>query len=175
MVRKALFLATVMLLIMTACSGESETKTSKAKDTYTPKEAAKDGHVVVHHLSNSLKEVLNGAVKNKNLAKLFAFVNDVKAGKKSKLKVTIFNKDGSYETNSLSFDGKKLHYDNNYKGYKDAPSGKYECTSYSLVRAQGIFQLGPCKKSGEAKEKKYFMLAVIGTVQGFREAEAKAQ
>ncbi|CEG27752.1 hypothetical protein [Bacillus sp. B-jedd] len=135
------FIITVIAVVLglLGCSIETE-KEFKGKKL-TEKEALKREEVVVYHKSNDFNQIVSGEMEYKNFTKLLYFVNDVQAGKKGALTITIVNKNGDTEaTNSLKSDGEKVEFVNEYEGYH-SPKGKFTC-EILLISHEGPFTQG---------------------------------
>jgi len=156
------------LFLLGACS-DSTKAPKNTKDKYSVTQAAKDGNVVIQNMSNNFAELAQGAVKVKNLDKAFSFMNSFSKGKKSSLKVSIFNKDGEYYTNEISYNGTDITVDNKYGGYK-LPPGKYQCKSFTSRNA--ISYLESCKD--EKGKEISTAIAIISDNKSYNDAEQKA-
>lgn len=126
----ALFIAGVLL---TGCSEKEAEKESK----FTIKDAIKKDHVVIQNLSEKEIEIMTGATKTEHLVPMFAFLDDVKADKESKLQITVFTKNGESTTSELHYVNKdKTIFKNNNKTF-GMPTGEIEC-SYILDSHQNM-------------------------------------
>jgi hypothetical protein len=163
------FILCISLFYLGACS--NSTKADKStKDGYSVIQAAKDGNVVIQNLSNKFDDIVQGAVKVKNLDKAFAFSNSVTNKKKSSINVVIFNPDGKYYTNKLSYNGTDITFDNKYGGYQ-LPPGKFQCKF--ITPRNKIFYLESCKNE---KGKSFSdSIAIISEEKSFNNAEQNAK
>lgn len=162
MKRKIVVLFGLLLIAcLVACSEDDKT----TKPDYTVEEAVNDGHVVVKHLGEDIDKVIrDGKLETKQLKKIFEFKKKVDQGKKSEVKITIFNKNGTYATSNLSFNGKKYVFKNNYTGYK-APEGTFTCDYFTLIRGTAGLQM--CKsKDGKQLNR---MTVLVSEIDKFRE------
>ncbi|HEU5141092.1 MAG TPA: hypothetical protein VFT51_14045 [Bacillales bacterium] len=169
--RKGLFfICILMLTILSACAQEQSNT-----ETYTVEEAVKDGHVVVKHLSSQPKQVLNGAIETKNLKMVFKFQEKVDQKKKAKVKISIFDKNGSSKTSTLQYDGKVFHFENNYPGYQSFPGGSesspgiYQCQY--LFMAHGRIELHNCEDQEEKKHGR--VIVFLSEVDKFQDLRDK--
>ncbi|WP_416730205.1 hypothetical protein [Fictibacillus sp. JL2B1089] len=132
----AFFIAGVLL---TGCSEKESEKESK----FTIKDAIKKDHVVIQNLSDKEHEIMTGATKTEYLVPMFAFLDDVKANKESKLQITIFPKSGKPTTSELHFLNKdKTVFKNKNKTYA-MPTGDIECVS--ILDSNRHIALDGCK------------------------------
>ncbi|GAA0606527.1 hypothetical protein GCM10009001_24680 [Virgibacillus siamensis] len=146
-IKLLLVVSIVLSFVLVACSGEEK----KTKPDYTVEEAVNDGHLVVQNLGENLDEVIrDGKMETKQLNKIFEFKKMADQGKEANVKITIFNKDGTYATNKLSFTGKKYVFENNYAGYQSS-KGTFTCDYFNLMR--GTAELQMCKNN-EGKQLK---------------------
>lgn len=94
-------------------------------------------------------------MKTKNLKKLFLFAKHVKEGKKDKVQISIFDRDGHSATDTLGFDGKAIHFINHYTGYKSSQDN-YKCQEMTLISFQ--IEVNVCKNQ---KGKKFPALVAL--------------
>ncbi|WP_204562971.1 DUF4362 domain-containing protein [Neobacillus notoginsengisoli] len=127
------------MLGLAGCSFEMEKGVNKEK--LTEKEALKKGEVVVYHKSDDFNQIVSGEMEYKNFTKLLYFVNDVQAGKKGALTITIVDENGdTAATTSLKTDGEKVEFVNDYEGYQ-SPKGKFTCETL-VISHEGPFTQG---------------------------------
>lgn len=157
-----LFISVSLLFVLVACTGEEKTKPQ-----YTVEEAVNDGHIVVQHLSQNFDEVrLDGKLETKQLKKIFEFKKMAEQGKKAEVKITIFNKNGTYVTSKLNFSGEKYVFENNFTGYK-SPEGTFTCDYFTL--RHGTAGLKTCKnKDGKQLNR---VTVLLGEIDKFKELE----
>lgn len=157
-----LFFLIVLLFFLVACSEEG-----KMKPQYTVEEAVNDGHIVVQHLGENIDEVIrDGKLEMKQLKKIFEFKKKADQGKEAEVQVTIFNKDGTYATSKLSFNGKNYVFENNFTGY-ESPKGTFTCDYFTLTRGTAGLQM--CKSDGGKQLNRITVL--ISEIDKFMELE----
>lgn len=113
-----------LLVFLIGCSEKEIEKEPK----FTVKDAIKKNHVVIQNLSDKEIEIMTGSTKAEHLVPMFAFLDDVQANKESKLKITVFPKNGVPTTSELHFINKdKIIFKNKNKTFA-MPTGDIECT-----------------------------------------------
>ncbi|MGV3465480.1 MAG: hypothetical protein ACO1OT_09330 [Heyndrickxia sp.] len=155
--------AIFLFIIMTACTNQSTKETNfKSKETqkvgFTKQDVQKavsDGHIVIEQTTDDDTAFGNNepnAIEVYNLKKIFAFEDNVdEKGGNSELKITTFRPKFPTITNTLSFDGKYVHFKDTWSN-----GNEYKCESISTVKTGGDVKLFNCiDKKGEKKGEVY--------------------